>query len=88
MDELKMKADQKKDDGVKETSTSAQATKTAEKDTKLQSKASTSSNAEHDLDIFLLGDLGSDDEGPGNNFLSYTCFSSLKMKCELSIFER
>ncbi|OAY63097.1 hypothetical protein ACMD2_11566 [Ananas comosus] len=64
MDELKMKSEQKKDDGVKETLTSAQATKTAEKDTKLQSKASTSSNAEHDLDIFLLGDLGSDDEGP------------------------
>lgn len=35
----------------------------------LQSKTSAPSNPEHDLDVFLLGDLGSDDDGPGICFI-------------------
>ncbi|KAK8968846.1 hypothetical protein KSP40_PGU019366 [Platanthera guangdongensis] len=35
-----------------------------QKESKLQGKPSTSSTAEQDLDVFLLGDLGSSDEGP------------------------
>jgi hypothetical protein len=57
-----VKAEEEKKDSPKEAS---QASTTAEpKDTKAPSKSS-STNPEHDLDVFLLGDLGSDDEGPG-----------------------
>ncbi|EES07330.1 hypothetical protein BDA96_04G270800 [Sorghum bicolor] len=60
-EELKVKAEEEKKDSPKEAS---QASTTAEpKDTKAPSKSS-STNPEHDLDVFLLGDLGSDDEGP------------------------
>lgn len=61
-----MKAEEEKKDSQKEAS---QASTTAElKDTKAPSKTS-STNPEHDLDVFLLGDLGSDDEGgPGMLF--------------------
>ncbi|KAL5669070.1 hypothetical protein ACJX0J_021291, partial [Zea mays] len=58
-EELKVKAEEEKKDSQKEAS---QASTTAEpKDTKVPSKTS-STNPEHDLDVFLLGDLGSDDE--------------------------
>jgi len=62
-----VKAEEEQKDSQKEAS---QASTTAEpKDTKAPSKTS-STNPEHDLDVFLLGDLGSDDEGPGMLFTS------------------
>ncbi|KAG1327451.1 hypothetical protein COCNU_01G013850 [Cocos nucifera] len=64
MEELKMKAEQKQKDNLKENTTVAPATKAESKESKLPSKTSTSLNTEHDLDVFLLGDLGSDDDGP------------------------
>jgi len=65
-EELKVKAEEEKKDSQKEASQSqaSQATTPEQKDTKAPSKTSTSTNPEHDLDVFLLGDLGSDDEGP------------------------
>lgn len=60
-----MKAEEEKKDSQKEASHASQATTAEQKDTKAPSKISTSTNPEHDLDVFLLGDLGSDDEGPG-----------------------
>ncbi|KAL5211424.1 hypothetical protein ABZP36_022271 [Zizania latifolia] len=62
-EELKVKAEEKKD-AKKEISEISQASTAEQKDMKAQSKTSTSTNPEHDLDVFLLGDLGSDDEGP------------------------
>ncbi|KAL6911405.1 hypothetical protein ACP4OV_000210 [Aristida adscensionis] len=62
-EELKVKAEEKKD-SQKEVSQTTQATAVEQKDTKVPSKTSTSTNPEHDLDVFLLGDLGSDDEVP------------------------
>ena len=66
-----MKAEEEKKDSQKEASQSqaSQATTPEQKDTKAPSKTSTSTNPEHDLDVFLLGDLGSDDEGPGILYL-------------------
>ncbi|XP_037448113.1 uncharacterized protein LOC125514461 [Triticum urartu] len=63
-EELKVKAEEEKMVAQKEISQTSQATTSEEKDTKVPSKTSTSSNREQDLDVFLLGDLGSDDEGP------------------------
>ncbi|GJM86697.1 hypothetical protein PR202_ga02581 [Eleusine coracana subsp. coracana] len=63
-EELKVKAEEEKKDSQKEVSQSTQATTAEQKDTKVPGKSSTSTNPEHDLDVFLLGDLGSDDEGP------------------------
>ncbi|RCV08156.1 hypothetical protein SETIT_1G303600v2 [Setaria italica] len=65
-EELKVKAEEEKKDSQKEASQSqaSQATTAEQKDSKAPSKTSTSTNPEHDLDVFLLGDLGSDDEGP------------------------
>ncbi|OEL20637.1 hypothetical protein BAE44_0018346 [Dichanthelium oligosanthes] len=63
-EELKVKAEEEKNDSQKEASQASQATVAEQKDTKVPSKTSTSTNPEHDLDVFLLGDLGSDDEGP------------------------
>ncbi|XP_020409091.1 uncharacterized protein [Zea mays] len=61
LEELKVKAEEEKRDSQKQAS---QASTTFEpKDTKAPIKTS-STNPEHDLDVFLLGDLGSDDEGP------------------------
>lgn len=72
MEELKTKAEQKQKDSSKENTTAPAATTAGAKETKSQSKTSTSSNTEHDLDMFLLGDLGSDDDGPGRRFtISY-----------------
>ncbi|KAK3155146.1 hypothetical protein QOZ80_2BG0199460 [Eleusine coracana subsp. coracana] len=63
-EELKVKAEEEKKDSQKEVSQSTQATTAEQKDTKVPGKSSTSTNPDHDLDVFLLGDLGSDDEGP------------------------
>lgn len=64
-----MKAEEEKMVAQKEISQTSQATTSEQKDTKVPSKTSTSSR-EQDLDVFLLGDLGSDDEGPGTLFIS------------------
>ncbi|CAL9188877.1 unnamed protein product [Musa hybrid cultivar] len=61
MEELKTKAEQSQVDRIKENPTAVSATAAKSKETKLQ-KTTTSSTVE-DLDVFLLGDLGSDDEG-------------------------
>ena len=72
-----MKAEEEKKDSQKEAS---QASTTAEpKDTKVPSKTS-STNPEHDLDVFLLGDLGSDDEASG------MLFSSLDLSQPISLY--
>ncbi|XP_006647827.1 uncharacterized protein LOC102705694 [Oryza brachyantha] len=63
-EELKVKAEEEEREAKKEVSETTQATTAEHKDMKAQSKTSTSTNPEHDLDVFLLGDLGSDDEGP------------------------
>lgn len=63
-EELKVKAEEEKMVAQKEISQTSQATTSEQKDTKVPSKTSASSNREQDLDVFLLGDLGSDDEGP------------------------
>jgi len=70
MENLKVELVEKPNDGAKE-SASAAPTPAAEKEVaNLQSKTSASSTAEHDLDVFLLGDLGSSgDEGPGMCFI-------------------
>jgi hypothetical protein len=65
-----VKAEEEKKNSQKELSQNAQATTAEQKDTKVQGKNSTSTNPEHDLDVFLLGDLGSDDDGPGMLFSS------------------
>jgi hypothetical protein len=68
-EELKVKADEEKNVSEKELSQTPQVTTSPEqKDTKVPNKTSTSSSREQDLDVFLLGDLGSDDEGPGMLF--------------------
>jgi hypothetical protein len=64
-----VKAEEEKMVSEKEISQTSQATTSEQKDTKVPSKTSTSSNREQDLDVFLLGDLGSDDEGPGMIFI-------------------
>ncbi|KAJ6824689.1 uncharacterized protein M6B38_379330 [Iris pallida] len=65
MENLKVEVlEQKKVDGTKESSASASTSTSEVKGTKLQSNTSASSTAEQDLDVFLLGDLGSSDEGP------------------------
>ncbi|XP_042429962.1 uncharacterized protein LOC122016655 [Zingiber officinale] len=65
MEETKKKAEQKQTESVKENPNTF-ATVAEAKETKML-KTSTSKTPE-DLDVFLLGDLGSDEEGPdGNN---------------------
>uniref|UniRef100_A0A453PGG7 BSD domain-containing protein n=1 Tax=Aegilops tauschii subsp. strangulata TaxID=200361 RepID=A0A453PGG7_AEGTS len=68
-EELKVKAEEEKMVAQKEISQTSQTTTSEQKDMKVPSKTSTSSNREQDLDVFLLGDLGSDDEGPGTLFI-------------------
>ncbi|KAI0504423.1 hypothetical protein KFK09_015375 [Dendrobium nobile] len=65
MEEINLKAFEpsQQDNQAKDTSSSTPALKEELKESKLQSKPSTSSTAEQDLDVFLLGDLGSSDEG-------------------------
>eukprot|EP00262_Sarcandra_glabra_P005176 TRINITY_DN16503_c0_g1_i1.p1 TRINITY_DN16503_c0_g1~~TRINITY_DN16503_c0_g1_i1.p1 ORF type:complete len:300 (+),score=70.39 TRINITY_DN16503_c0_g1_i1:60-959(+) len=68
MEELKLKsAKQEKDDRGNENPIVGKASKPEIPETKLQSKTSTSSFTEQDLDTFLLGDLGSSDEGPDDD---------------------
>ncbi|XP_008809676.2 uncharacterized protein LOC103721301 [Phoenix dactylifera] len=71
MEELKTKVEQKQKDSDKENTTAPPATTAGAKETKSQNKTSTSSNTEHDLDMFLLGDLGSDDDGPDDGADSF-----------------
>ncbi|CAL9134047.1 unnamed protein product [Musa textilis] len=71
MEELK-KEEQKQIDSVKENPTALPPTAPDAKETELP-KSSTSLTAE-DLDAFLLGDLGSDDEGLGKQHFIYTFF--------------
>lgn len=93
-----MKAEEEKKDSQKEASQSqaSQATTAEQKDSKAPSKTSTSTNPEHDLDVFLLGDLGSDDEGPGILFTSldliqllslYILLQFLYMTCSIDRFQ-
>ncbi|KAK8940596.1 hypothetical protein KSP39_PZI010349 [Platanthera zijinensis] len=64
-----------------------------QKESKLQGKPSTSSTAEQDLDVFLLGDLGSSDEGPGicycrfyeQRYKRVLCFQMATMKVLMMI---
>ena len=57
--------EKEKDDAVKEP-TKAEITSKAEvKEANQQSKTSTRSSTEQDLDVFLLGDPGDSDDGPG-----------------------
>lgn len=72
MEELKKKEEQKQIDSVKENPTALPPTLPDAKETILP-KSSTSLTAE-DLDAFLLGDLGSDDEGLGKQHFIYTFF--------------
>ncbi|GAB4860910.1 hypothetical protein Ancab_036071 [Ancistrocladus abbreviatus] len=63
MEESKLKsAEQEKDDKSKEAQTGSTVSKPDAPETSRQLKTSTSS-AEQDLDVFLLGDLGDSDEG-------------------------
>lgn len=67
MEEIKLKsADQGKDTEANENPTVKTSSAIEMTETKRQSKASAS---EQDLDVFLLGDLGSSDEGPGIWFM-------------------
>lgn len=78
MEELLAKTlEQTSDESLKVNPTTVPASMSDVKQTKLDSKAS-SSKAEDDLDVFLLGDLGSDDEvDPGMLFNSFNiCFYS------------
>lgn len=74
MEESKKKAEQKQLESVKENPATVPSTTTEAKETKLQ-KTSTSKTHE-DLDVFLLGDLGSDEEGLGMQFFVYGSFQS------------
>lgn len=59
------KVEEKQNDGTKESTSAAPTPASETKEVNLKNKTSNSSNADHDLDVFLLGDLGSDDDGPG-----------------------
>lgn len=66
MEDVKLKStEQVKEDNEKEIPKVGTTVKAEAKETKKQSKTSTSSPSEQDLDVFLLGDLGDSDEGPG-----------------------
>lgn len=71
-EETKKKAEQKQLESVKENPNAASATVAEAKESKLQN-TSTSKTPE-DLDVFLLGDLGSDEEGLGMLYFLYSCF--------------
>lgn len=66
MEESKKKTEIKQIDSKEEIPTAAPATAAEARETKLP-KAS--SSAPEDLDAFLLGDLGSDDDGLGEHFI-------------------
>ncbi|KAG6538399.1 hypothetical protein ZIOFF_003520 [Zingiber officinale] len=75
MEESKKKADQKQLESVKENPATFPSTTAQAKETNLQ-KTSTSKMPE-DLDVFLLGDLGSDEEGFGYVVAGYNFCSHL-----------
>lgn len=65
IEESKLKAAlQEQKEKVQENSSPASTSKTQVPESKPQDKASKSATADHDLDVFLLGDLGDSDEGP------------------------
>ncbi|KAK3012731.1 hypothetical protein RJ639_009564 [Escallonia herrerae] len=67
MENAKQKSmEEVKDSTAKEVSTVGTISKT-ELGINQKDESSTSSAAEQDLDVFLLGDLGESDDGPGNN---------------------
>ena len=64
-EEVTLKAnEQSSSDRLKEASSATPVSKDEVKETKSETKGS-SSKIEQDLDVFLLGDLGSEDDGPG-----------------------
>lgn len=64
--------ERKHNDAAKESSNAVVTPAAETKGANLQSKTSALSNPEHDLDVFLLGDLGSDNDGPGMCFVFYS----------------
>lgn len=66
MEDAKKSVEQLKQDNEKETpAIGTSNSKIEAKEIKHQSVTSTSSTAEQDLDVFLLGDLGDSDDGAG-----------------------
>lgn len=66
MEDAKQKSSEGvKDDVAKEISTAGAVSKTQVAGKNPKSKSPTSSATEQDLDVFLLGDLGDSDDGPG-----------------------
>lgn len=74
MEESKLKEEQEKEDKAKEASKSEAVSRSDGTGTSQKSKSSKSS-AEQDLDIFLLGDLGDDDDGAGISSLGIYSYS-------------
>lgn len=66
MEDMKLKSvEQVKDEKAKEPTDVGITSKEEVKEVNQQSKTVTSSSAEQDLDVFLLGDPGDSDDGPG-----------------------
>lgn len=66
MEEAKLKSSEKSQENVaREISSAGTATGASKEGTSHKSKNSVSSTSEQDLDVFLLGDTGDSDEGPG-----------------------
>ncbi|KAK2969712.1 hypothetical protein RJ640_004218 [Escallonia rubra] len=70
MENAKQKSTEVKDSTAKEVSTDGTISK-REVGMNQKNKSATSSAAEQDLDVFLLGDPGESDDGPGFPFLNY-----------------
>lgn len=72
MEDVKLKsAEEEKEDDVKEIPKAGTTVKVEAKESNKQSRTSTSSATEQDLDVFLLGDLGDSDEGPDDGDEGY-----------------
>lgn len=68
VEDMKLKsAEQEKIDKVEESMKPVITSKEQVKEANQQSKTATSLSAEQDLDVFLLGDPGDSDDGPGNH---------------------
>lgn len=65
MEESKRKSATEAQNDVKDRSTAATISKTEAEGVSQKSKSVSSSATEQDLDVFLLGDLGDSDDGPG-----------------------
>lgn len=66
MEDVKLKSsEQVKDDRAEESTKVGTPSKEEVKEVNEKSKPTTSSSAEQDLDVFLLGDPGDSDDGPG-----------------------